>query len=79
MYPASGLAKKQIAWATSSGRPGSRIAVRSTIRSRMLGGPVLKASVAITPGTMALLVIPWRAPSSAAERIRPSSPALVVL
>ena len=58
MYEASGLARKQIAWATSSGCPGALMAVRSTMRSRMLAVVVLKASVAITPGTMALLVIP---------------------
>ncbi len=39
---------------------------------------MLNASVPITPGTMALQVMPCRAPSIARVRVSPSAPAFVV-
>jgi len=39
---------------------------------------MLNASVPMTPGTIALQVIPWRAPSIASVLVNPSSPAFVV-
>ena len=39
---------------------------------------MLKASVPMTPGTIALQVMPWRAPSIASVRVSPSRPAFVV-
>jgi hypothetical protein len=78
MYPARSEQRKAIAFATSCGSPARRKAVRRIIRSFMSGLPKLNASVPITPGTIALTVIPWRAPSSASVRVRPSSPAFVV-
>ena len=78
MYEARSEQRKAIAFATSCGSPARRIAVRCTMRSFIAALPKLKASVPMTPGTIALQVIPWRAPSSASVRVSPSSPAFVV-
>src|SRR6266508_2676402 len=64
MYDARSEQRKAIAFATSCGSPARRIAVRLTIRSFMSGLPKLNASVPMIPGTIALQVMPWRAPSS---------------
>ena len=78
MYDARSEQRKAIAFATSCGSPARRIAVRLTIRSFMSGLPKLNASVPMIPGTIALQVMPWRAPSSASVRVRPSRPAFVL-
>jgi len=55
-----------------------RMAVRLIIRSFISGFPKPNASVPMIPGTIALQVIPCRAPSSASVFVRPISPAFVV-
>jgi hypothetical protein len=52
--------------------------VRATIRSFMAALAMWKASVPITPGTIALQVMPSRAPSMASVFVNPRRPALVV-
>src|SRR6202035_4654299 len=64
MYPAAGEHRNVIAFAISSGSPGRRSATRLIMRSFMSGRPILKASVPMMPGTMALTVMLYRAPSS---------------
>jgi hypothetical protein len=64
--------------ATSWGSPGRFSTVRLTIRSFIVAFARWKASVPITPGTIALQVIPWRPPSIASVRVSPSTPAFVV-
>ena len=49
-----------------------------TMRSFITGFAMWKASVPITPGTIALHVTPWRPPSIASVFVSPSSPAFVV-
>jgi len=78
MYAARSEQRKAIALAMSWGSPGRRSAVRLTIRSFISGLPNEKASVPMIPGTIALTVIPWRAPSSASDLVSPSRPAFVV-
>ena len=78
MYAARSEQRKAIAWATSIGSPGRRSAVRRIIRSFISALPKLNASVPMIPGTMALAVMPCRAPSSASVFVRPISPAFVV-
>src|SRR5215510_4054244 len=78
MYEARSEQRKTIAFATSCGSPRRRRAVRLIIRSCISGFTNPNASVPITPGTIALHVIPCRAPSSASVRVRPSRPAFVV-
>ena len=51
--------------------------MRRAIRSFISSLPNLKASVPMIPGTIAFAVIPCRAPSSARDLVRPSSPAFV--
>ena len=77
MYDARSEQRNAIALATSCGSPARRIAVRCTMRSFIFGFPKLKASVPMTPGTIALHVIPCLAPSSASVRVSPRRPAFV--
>ena len=65
MYDARSEQRNATAFAISCGLPARRIAVRFTIRSFIAALPMPKASVPMTPGTIALHVIPCRPPSSA--------------
>ena len=58
MYAARSEQRNAIAFAISCGSPGRFRAVRLTIRSFISAFAMLKASVPITPGTIALQVIP---------------------
>ena len=72
----AGLAKNQMAWATSSGVPRRSKGVSSARAARVSGERAPFMAVSITPGATQLTVIPEGPTSLARARVKPMTPAL---
>src|SRR5438067_663934 len=72
MYPASGEARNRTAQPTSSGSAYRPIGIDESIRRWCSSLVSARPGVATLPGRTALTVMPLRASSTAAERMKPS-------
>ena len=78
MYAARSEQRNAMAFAMSCGSPGRLNTVRAAMRSFIAAFAMWNASVPMTPGTMALHVIPCRPPSIASVFVSPRIPDFVV-